>query len=144
MMIREKVYSKGVRLLVISSLLITTVSAGSQKMQRIATGTWGGQHVQVDVTSKSASIEFDCAHGTIEGPLMIDSKGQFSLKGTFAMERGGPTRSDDAASSGRPATYSGSIKGKTMKLTVKLADDDQVLDTFELSHGSPGRLRKCL
>jgi hypothetical protein len=112
-----------------------------QKTHRITTGIWGGEHIQLDVNSNSATVEFDCAHGTIEGVLAADADGEFSWKGTFARERGGPVRSDDQ--SGQPAVYSGSIKKQTMKLSVRLADEKEPLDTFVLTQGKDGRIRKC-
>ena len=111
-------------------------------MQRLATGSWGGMHIRIEVGSRSATIDYDCAHGTIDGPLTIDSKGRFTWRGTHNREHGGPIRSDEKAN-GRPATYSGWIKGDTMTLTVKLDDTDEVLDTYTLQRGSPGRVFKC-
>ena len=60
------------------------------KQQRIATGVWGGQHIQIKVGSNSATIEYDCANGVIDGPLIVGSEGNFKLHGTHHMERGGP------------------------------------------------------
>jgi hypothetical protein len=133
------------RLLVIISLVLLIVSsAGSRprKMQRLSTGTWGGTHIRIDVQPGSATIDYDCANGTIDGPFTIDSKGGFTWRGTFTRERGGPIRIDQKPNS-RPAIYSGSIKGDTMTLTVKLADSKEVLETFTLKRGSAGRIRKC-
>jgi len=59
------------------------VSAGSQKTKRLAAGVWGGPHVSIDVGSQSARVEYDCAHGAIEGPLVIDEEGKFTWRGTF-------------------------------------------------------------
>jgi hypothetical protein len=134
------------RLLVILSLvllIVSSVASRPRKMQRLSTGTWGGAHIRIDVQPRSATIEYDCANGTIDGPFTIDSKGSFSWRGTFNREHGGPIRIDEKPNS-RPAIYSGSIKGDTMTLTVKLADSKQVLATFTLQRGSEGRVRKCL
>jgi hypothetical protein len=94
------------------------------------------------VNSNSAKIEFDCAHGTIEGPFTIETNGEFSWKGTFARERGGPVTSNDE-NSGQPAVYSGSVKEQTMRLVVRLETDKEPLDTFVLTQGKDGRIRKC-
>jgi hypothetical protein len=108
----------------------------------ITPGVWGGDHVHLDVNSNSAKIEFDCAHGTIEGPFTVEANGEFSWKGTFARERGGPVTSNDA-DSGQPAVYSGSVKEQTMRLVVRLETDKKPLDTFVLTQGKDGRIRKC-
>src|SRR5437762_14101876 len=33
----------------------------------LAAGTWGGQHIRLSVRADGAAVEFDCAHGTIDG-----------------------------------------------------------------------------
>jgi len=108
--------------------------------QRIATGVWGGQHISIKVGTKSATIEYDCASGVINGPLVVDRNGNFNLRGTHRMERGGPVRADEDSRQ-VPASYTGSIKGNTMTLTLKLSDSDE--ETFTLEKGKPGELFKC-
>jgi len=130
--------SGGVLLVVF--LLLISVTAKTQHMRRIATGLWGGQHISIDVGEKSATIEYDCASGVINGPLVVDSNGNFDLRGIHKMERGGPVRADDN-SKGQPATYTGSIKGDTMTLTLKIEGLDE--ETFTLEKGKPGELVKC-
>ncbi len=112
----------------------------TKTMQRIATGVWGGQHINIEVGEKSATIEYDCASGVIDGPLVVDGNGNFNLRGTHMMERGGPVRADENPKE-HPATYTGSIKGNTMTLTLKLADFDD--ETFTLEKGKQGELVKC-
>ena len=109
-------------------------------MQRIPTGVWGGEHISLDVGTKSAKIEYDCAHGMIEGPLEVDANGKFNLRGTHTPERGGPVRSDDSPRS-LPATYVGSISGDKMTLTLKLSDTED--ETFTLTKGKEANLFKC-
>ena len=109
-------------------------------MQRIPTGVWGGQHINIEVGEKSATIEYDCASGVINGPMVVDANGRFNLRGTHKPERGGPIRADDDRKS-QPASYAGSIKGNTMTLTLKLGDG--IEETFTLEKGKPGDLFKC-
>ena len=116
-------------------LLISTMN-----MQRIPTGVWGGQHINIEVGEKSAKIEYDCASGVIDGPLTVEANGSFKLRGTHRPERGGPIRADDDTK-GQPATYTGSIKGNTMTLTLKVGDEDT--ETFTLEKGKEGELFKC-
>lgn len=117
------------------------VSAGSQKTKRLTAGIWGGPHVHIEVGSQSAKVEYDCAHGAIEGPLVTDSEGKFEWRGTFSPERGGPVRAGDSDRS-QPATYSGEIKGDTMTLIVKIADSEDT-ENFTLEKGKTGKLVKC-
>jgi hypothetical protein len=130
-------------IVVILSFFVMTTSGRTTSVQRVTNGPWGGQGIHLEVTEKSAKVEFDCAHGTIQGPLTLDSKGQFKLKGTFTRERGGPVRSDQPASS-QAAIYSGSLNGDTMTLELRLEGQDQALNSYVLTHGKTGRLRKCM
>ena len=128
-------------LCVIPLLLIAiALSGGTQKMQRIPTGVWGGQHINLEAGEKSATIEYDCASGVIDGPLVVDGNGKFSWRGTHRMERGGPIRADEKPKE-HPATYTGSVNGNTMTLTLKISDLDE--ETFTLEKGKPGDLFKC-
>jgi len=126
--------------LLIVLLVAVCVSGKIQKMQRISTGLWGGQHISMNVKAKSATIEYDCATGVIVGPLVIDADGHFNLHGTHQMQHGGPIRADEKPS-GEPATYTGTVKGNTMTLTLKIGDSDE--ETFTLEKGKPGELVKC-
>lgn len=119
-------------------LLMTSVNA---QKTRIATGVWGGLHINLEVRANSAKVEYDCAHGAIEGPLVVDNNGNFELRGSFTPERGGPVRADETPES-RQATYSGTIKGNTMTLTLKVSGVDES-ETFTLERGKAGELFKC-
>ena len=114
--------------------------AGVAEMQRIPTGVWGGEHINIEVGEKSASIEYDCAHGMIEGPLLVESNGRFNLRGTHTPERGGPIRMDEQPRP-QPASYVGSVSGSKMTLTLKLKDSEE--ETFTLEKGKQGELFKC-
>ena len=131
-------------LAVVGFVLIIAASAASKprKMQRVSAGSWGAPHIRIDVGQGSATIDYDCANGTIDGPLTFDSKGRFSWRGTHHHEGPGPTRAD-INFKGRPAIYTGSVKGDTMTLTVKLTDTNEVVDTYTLKRGSFGRVFKC-
>lgn len=133
-------WQKSIHVLLVISVLLVSVNAETQKMHRIATGVWGGEHIRIEVGAKSATVEYDCATGVINGPLVVDSNGEFNLRGIHKMERGGPVRADDNPKQ-HEATYSGSIKGNTMTLTLKFADFEP--ETFTLEKGKPGELFKC-
>ena len=132
-------------LLIVSALVslgfVSMVQA--KKPRTIANGNWGGQHIQMSVTNGSANIEYDCANGTISGPLKIDSRGRFELRGVHNVERGGPARIDEKELRGEPAKYTGWTDGKKMKLTVTLVNSKTEIGTFELTRGNAGRVFKC-
>jgi hypothetical protein len=122
-------------------LMVAGLAISKPRRIRLSTGQWGGQHIRIDVGARSATIGYDCASGTIDEPLMIDSKGRFTWHGTHHRQRPGPTRKNDQGSN-RPAAYSGFVKGDTMTLTVKLSDTDEV-QTYTLKRGAFGRVFEC-
>ena len=120
----------------------TQSSARGRKHYRLAQGTWGGTHLTVTVGESSATIEFDCAHGQIDGPLVTDRRGRFDLKGTYSPEHGGPVRNNEQ-SVGQPVRYAGWTDGKKMTLTVTLAGKKETFGAFNLTRGAEGRIFKC-
>ena len=129
------------RIVVVVVILLAVFSViASQKMQVIPAGNWGGPHINMNVGAKSATIEYDCASGVIQGPLVLDREGNFNLRGIHRIERGGPVRADEKPNE-VPAAYTGSIKGNTMTLNLKLSDSDE--ETFTLEKGKEGELFKC-
>lgn len=129
--------------LFLQGVLLVGFPQASTTEQRISSGSWGGDQINVKVETNSATIEYSCAHGTINGPLILDSKGQFTLTGTHTRERGGPTRSDESANA-KAAVYTGTVNGKTMTLTVKYADSDEEIGTFKVVLGEEARLFRCM
>jgi hypothetical protein len=108
---------------------------------RVAEGTWGGNHVRLRVTASGGDIEFDCAHGELSEALKLDAEGRFDVAGTLTRE-GGPIRLD-VPRTGRAARYTGRVEGQTMTLTVKFDDKNQEAQALALTRGSEGRLWKC-
>jgi hypothetical protein len=123
--------------------ILTTSNAMSNRSmeKKLPTGTWGADHVRLEVGADNAEIEFDCAHGKLYGPLTLDDEGRFDLNGAVIRE-GGPTRIDVKRKS-HPARFVGRIVGNQMTLNVTLTDSSQTLGEFTLRLGSEGRLWKC-
>jgi hypothetical protein len=105
-------------------------------------GAWGGEHVRLVVREGGADIEYDCAHGTMDGPLRLDGAGRFEVGGTHVREGPGPIRLNLPRAS-RPARYTGTVEGDRMTLTVTLTDKSERVGTFTLARGSEGRVWKC-
>lgn len=105
-------------------------------------GTWGGEHVRLQISEDAAEIEFDCARGAIRGAIPLDEQGRFEVPGSYVRERPGPIRVGDEPKQ-RPASYAGSIRDQTMTLRVTLTDSKESIGTFSLQHGSGGTVRKC-
>ena len=114
----------------------------SQKGSDSLVGLWGGDHISLEVAGSGATLDYDCAHGTITQKIIPDQSGKFEVKGFHMREHPGPTRQGEAAD-GEPATYKGSLNDKTMTLTVTLNKSDETVGPFTLTYGKMGRIRKC-
>jgi hypothetical protein len=116
--------------------------AVAKKPRTIPDGTWGGPHIQLIVQNGAATIEYDCANGSIEGPLKLDSRGRFSLSGKHFREHGGPIRIGEE-NKPMAVRYTGRIDGTRMTLTVTLMNSKSQMGTYQLTRGSEGRVFKC-
>ena len=105
-------------------------------------GKWGGQGVAMEVGDSGGTIEFDCAHGTISEKITTSSNGSFVVKGTFVREHPGPIRRDEEPKASA-VTYSGTVDGQNMTLTIQPEGSNENLGTYKLTQGKDGRLRKC-
>ena len=114
----------------------------SHRRGSLASGVWGGQHIHMEVTAAGATVEYDCAQGTIPKRIAVDRQGRFVVKGTHVVERGGPVRQADA-SKGDPVQFTGRVSGKKLQLTVRRDDSKEVIGVFTLFHGQAGKLVKC-
>jgi hypothetical protein len=108
----------------------------------VVSGTWGGDHALLEVTDTTASIEFDCAHGTLSVPLTLN-RGAFDVTGDYVQEHGGPIRSDETVDR-QAARYTGTVSGSTMTMLVTLTATGQDRGTYTLTRGASGRVFKCL
>lgn len=117
-------------------------NANTTSQKRDLRGTWGGQSIAMEVSDDGAEIEFDCANGRITEQIVPDANGKFETKGVFARQRPGPQRMGE--NNEQPALYRGSIKEKTMTLTIELTRNNENLGTFTLTQGSTGRIHRCL
>ena len=114
-----------------------------EELNRLASGDWGGKHVRMLVSDGGATLEFDCASGSIGRPVTLDSEGRFSAAGEFVRQGFGP-RNEDEVPKGQHALYSGVVHDQSMTLTVTLNETKEEVGTFTLTRGSRGRLWKCL
>jgi hypothetical protein len=125
-------------------LLLTVACAagtsGLSRLERVPNGEWGGEHVRLTVADTGGKVEFDCGHGTLDGPLALDTDGRFDVTGTLVAE-GGPVRKDEAASA-RAVRYRGRTNGKSMTLEVTLEGGDSA-GTFSLTRSGRAKLVKC-
>jgi len=115
-------------------------ATGAASANRNLAGVWGGLHVILEISSDSATLEFDCASGAIKDPILLDSNGHFDVVGSYNRQGPGPTR--QGAKTESDARYSGTVNGNAMKLRVQLPGSSESLE-FSLTHGHPGKITKC-
>jgi hypothetical protein len=126
-----------------------TLTQGGKKAVRrrapdtLMPGVWGGEHIRFEVTETGADIEYDCAHGTVEGKIVVDSQGRFNVYGMHYQEHGAAVRSDEGAS-GYRVRLSGRVGGSLMRLTVSRAGTREVIGTFDLARDREATVFKCL
>src|SRR5262245_65049371 len=108
----------------------------------VPVGLWGGEHISLEVTERGASVEYDCAHGTIDEKIVIDRRGRFNVPGTHVEEHGGPVRQNERLNR-YPVRFTGRISGKKMQLTITRSDTKKIIGSFTLVHGQEPSLVKC-
>ncbi len=118
------------------------VGEPNKKIRTVQKGTWGGEHIQLEVAEQGAQIEYDCAHGSIDQKIVLDARGRFKVSGTHVVERGGPVR-QSGSSKAEPVQFTGRVSGKKLELTVRRRDSKEVIGVFTLFYGQEGKLRKC-
>jgi len=111
------------------------------KSRTLIPGVWGGDHIRMVVGRDDARLEYDCATGTIDQPIILDASGKFIAKGSHTPEHGGPRRNQQAAVP--RARYVGRVIGDTMTLTVTLEAGGQRVGVFRLKRGNDPLLTKC-
>jgi hypothetical protein len=122
-------------------------AAATPAEQEALTGSWGGPHISLELTKDGGRVEYDCAHGTIAGPVVLDREGRFEAAGTHSAEHPGPVREEDERREGQPVRYRGKVSGETLTLTVTPAGSNETneeIGTFTLTRGATPRLMKCL
>ena len=105
------------------------------------TGAWGGRSVSLSLTASGGTVEYDCAHGTIDGALVPDDDGAVRATGMHIREHGGPVRDGEPVDSS-PAIYLGSVRAGVLSLRVIVGAD--TLGPFVVERGAPAQLFKCL
>ncbi len=111
----------------------------------VRVGSWGGDHIAMQVSAAAVSLEFDCAYGRIDEPLRTDADGRFEVRGVLMFEAGGPVASDQPPPTPHAAIYRGRVDAEQMTLTVLLDGwGTKPFGTFELRFNYRPELEKCL
>jgi len=147
--LQQKVYNRVltavVFVTVVSVLVPLSLISGDQSSHpEVIVGTWGGQGAELIAQESSVRIEFNCAWGHIEGPLEIQSGGEFSIQGLYAIEPGGPGISGEPEPKGTPAIFFGSVKNSEIQLNVTISKQNRTLGPYVVRESEKSSLEKCL
>ena len=134
----------GIFFYLVITLLLTAAGPCSRELAGpVAPSQWGGDHVGLTVTATGGTLEYDCAAGTIDQPIVASVDGNFVALGTHSPGHGGPIMQGEVPVR-RPARYNGWTDGEAMTLKVTLTDSNETLGTFRLTRGQTGRIMRCL
>jgi hypothetical protein len=115
----------------------------SKNKARLAqNGMWGSEHIALSLDKNGASLEYDCAHGTIGESMKLDTKGRFDVTGRHIREHGGPIVRGEK-SDNHPAHYTGQVNGEKMVITITLTDTHETVGTYTVVYGQQPKLFKC-
>jgi len=110
--------------------------------ERPVTGDWGGRHVHLRLTVTGGTLDYDCAAGMIDGPLLVDADGAFSAEGTHTPGWGGPEIEGRVLPTYR-VRYAGTVRGDRMSLQGRV-ENGVVLGPFTLRRGAEPIIFRCL
>lgn len=128
-----------------SACLVAAMACGVESIAfragTVLQGEWNAAHLALSLHESGGTTEYDCAHGELSEPLVLDASGRFSSIGVHVREHGGPIREGEVVDV-RPARYFGHYESS--KLTLRVAVDADTLGPFVLRRGAPTQLVKCL
>jgi hypothetical protein len=135
------------RVRVLGSLFALIVLSGCQAALPSSgeplAGSWGGEHVALELSREGGTLEYDCAAGSIDEAVRPDSSGRFSVRGTHTPGHGGPERVGEEARA-LPAEYEGFVRGRRISLSVRVPASRLELGPFTLDRGAAPVIMRCL
>jgi len=123
-------------------LLSAAYGIFAQRTTPVGKGEWGGTGIAMTVTDTGATIQFDCAAGTITKQMRIKRDGSFIAEGTLTRNGPGPVRRDSQPI-GRAVIYKGKVNRRSMSLTVTDAKTGEKLSDHTLTAGGAANLHRC-
>lgn len=124
------------------SLAALAACASVPPVGKPLTGEWGGTHVGLRLSETGGVLDYDCAAGTIDGPLLPRAAGSFEARGRHTPGTGGPERAGEVRPS-YPVRYRGAVRGTRMTLNGEL-ENGVGLGPFTLVRGAEPIIFRCL
>lgn len=115
------------------------------EQNHVELGQWGGVGISLTVAETRTDLEFNCALGVIDEPLVLDQDGNFEVEGIYVFETGGPRSKDSPRPRQYPAVFQGSADHLQMDLTVTvtLQESTRRYGPFSLELGRRAELDRC-
>ncbi len=104
-------------------------------------GSFGGNHVAMELTPQGGTLDYDCASGTI-GPIVPRVSGNFTASGTYTPGHGGPIRVGEIAIP-RSVLFSGRVDVDSLSLSGTLGEG-ATIGPFILIRGATPTIYRCL
>jgi hypothetical protein len=108
----------------------------------VQVGWWNSDQLTLNTQETRSHLEFPCAHADIPG-VLVARGGKIDVGGTYVQEVGGPVAADNSLPQ-RPARFTGTFDGTTLKLTITLTDDNTILGSYTLTFGKESHMVKCM
>jgi hypothetical protein len=108
-------------------------------LERLPTGSWGGEHIGVFVDSTGVTFMFDCAGGRVDGSVPLATDGSFDVAGVFT----GGGNALGADHTPHPARYTGHATTTRIDVTRTLLDGSTAPTTFTAARGAAPQVIAC-
>lgn len=126
------------RAMTVFSIFVLVACSGDPTAPAL-NGSWGGEGIAFTVTSRGATMQFDCGSGEIPGPIRL-SEGRFDARGTAIVHGGTPMEGQQPDIRG--ITLQGEVVDKEMVLNVTITGSTPT--QYQLLKDAPAILRLCM
>lgn len=126
----------------VAALALLLAGCGEITSFSLSISTWGGSHIGIEITVSGGTVQYDCAMGRIDQPIVV-REGHFDVTGVHWPGQGGPV-GVDTTRAGRPARYLGTVRGDRMTMIVTLTDTGETLGLYQLRKGAAPTILACL
>lgn len=106
------------------------------------TGTWGGQDIELQLTTTGGTMKLGCGGGVLAAPLIPDNGGRVSALGETTPGMGAPPPPNYVPPHYQ-VRYTGRVDGKHLTLSVTRVDDASITTRYALVRGRSGTIYLC-
>jgi hypothetical protein len=130
--------SSRARVLAAAAVLAACGASAPPPLDRVPTGTWGGEDAGLIVGADGAHAHVGCTRGDVAGAIPVDADGRFDVAGTYSVDAFPVSRDTP-----HPARFTGQTDGHALSFTVAVTDTGQTFSSGELVLGREPRMVNC-